>query len=70
MKFSASVLTTLFVVWISEIAHEISLYCIRTMNGVILWYVLTLQRFFVDFTTCLGIVVSLPILKIKQWSRS
>ena len=33
----------------------------RTMNGVILWYVLTLQRFFVDFTTCLGTEVSLSI---------
>ena len=26
--------------------------------------------FFVDFTTCLGIEVSLSILKIKQWSCS
>ena len=27
-------------------------------------------NFFVDFTTCLGIEVSLSILKIKQWSCS
>ena len=71
-----------------EISYALCLYCImRTMNRVIVWYVLVLQclfhfiacvlfysisflffNFFADFTTCLGIEVSLPILQIKHWS--
>ena len=58
MKFLASVEITLFLVWFSEISHELSLLLMRTMSGVILRYVfrlfllLSFFDFFVDFTTC------------------
>ena len=39
----------------------ISFYCV----GFVSFF---FSYFFVDFTTCLGIEVSLSVLKIKQWS--
>ena len=69
-----------------NILWTLSLLHIRTMNGVISWYILALQRlfhfivcvsffsisffFFVDSITCWSIEVSLSILRIKQWSCS
>ena len=44
----------------------ISFYCVCFVSC----YFLLFLNFFVDFTTCLGIEVSLSILIIKQWSCS
>ena len=45
MKSLASVQFTLFAVWISEVSHELSLCLLnmRTLNGVISWYVSALR---------------------------
>ena len=40
------------------------------MRFVSFYFLLFFLIFLVDFTTCLGIEVSLSILKIKQWSCS
>ena len=65
-----------------EISYELFLYCImQMMNRVIpalsfycvcfvSFYFFLFFYFFVDFTTCLGIEVSLSILQIKHWSCS
>ena len=44
----------------------ISFHCVCFVS----FYFFLFFYFFVDFTTCLGIEVSLPILKIKKWNCS
>ena len=50
--------------------HPPALISFYYCKGFVSFYLILFSYFFVDFTTCLCIEVSLSILKIKQWSCS
>ena len=50
-----------------SVFHEISLYCIKTMNGVISWYVLALQLKFLSGISRSGLLQLLVVNTTLAW---